>query len=181
MLLSAPAPELSVGMMRAYVGLGANLGQAAQTLEAALAALAVLPNTRLVGRSALYRSVPVDAKGPDYTNAVAALNTTLPASELLARLHAIEQAHGRQRPYRNAPRTLDLDLLCVDQQQVHSPTLTLPHPRLHLRAFVLLPLLELAPDLSLPGLGLLRDHLPALAEQGVQRLPQQQSRPTIPT
>lgn len=145
-----------------------------------MGALAALPQSLLVGQSWLYRSVPIDAKGPDYTNAVAALDTTLPAPELLARLHAIEQAHGRQRPYRNAPRTLDLDLLCVDQQQVHSPTLTLPHPRLHLRAFVLLPLLDLAPDLSLPGLGLLRDHLPALAGQGVQRLPQQESPPTIP-
>ncbi len=158
------------GAALAYIGLGANLGPVEQTLQAALEALAQLPDCRVAGRSALYRSVPVDAGGPDFINAVAALHTCMPALELLARLQAIEQAHGRQRPYRNAPRTLDLDLLCLGQQTHAGPTLSLPHPRLHLRAFVLLPLLELAPDLALPGLGPLRPWLAGVADQAIERI-----------
>lgn len=151
--------------------MGANLGQAAQTLGSALSALAALPQSLLVGQSSLYCSAPIDAQGPDYTNAVAALDTRLAPADLLIRLQAIEHGHGRQRAYRNAPRTLDLDLLCVDQLQIDTDTLTLPHPRLHLRAFVLLPLLELAPELALPGLGPLRHHLAGVADQVLQRLP----------
>ena len=167
---STPAPEPPAGRSLAYVGLGANLGQAVQTLEAAFAAMAALPATRLVGRSALYRSAPVDAHGPDFTNAVAALATSLAPADLLARLQAIENDHGRERTYRNAPRTLDLDLLCVGQQTHASPTLTLPHPRLHQRAFVLRPLLELAPDLDLPGLGPLNLWLAGVADQPIERV-----------
>jgi 2-amino-4-hydroxy-6-hydroxymethyldihydropteridine diphosphokinase len=153
---------------RAYIGLGANLGDAAGQVEAALAALAAEPGCRLVARSSLYRSAPVDATGPDYINAVAALDTTLDPHALLARLQAIEQRFGRERPYANAPRTLDLDLLLHGHSVLDSPALTLPHPRLHRRAFVLRPLAELSPDLPIPGLGPARGLLAGVAEQAIE-------------
>jgi 2-amino-4-hydroxy-6-hydroxymethyldihydropteridine diphosphokinase len=113
----------------------------------------------------------VDAGGPDFYNAVAALCTTLAPAALLSALQAIEQAFGRQRPYVNAPRTLDLDLLLLGDQVLSTPTLTLPHLRLHQRAFVLQPLLELDPALAAPGLGPLAAWLPATAAQRIERLP----------
>ena len=134
----------------AWIGLGANLGECAGTLRTALAALAALPGTRLLRVSSLYRSAPVDAGGPDYLNAVAEMATELPPHDLLAALQAIERAAGRERPYRNAPRTLDLDILLYGDLRLDSATLMLPHPRMHERAFVLLPLAELAPDRVLP-------------------------------
>lgn len=158
-------------LRRAYVGLGANLGDARLTLQAALDALAVLPDTRLVAVSSLYRSAPIDSSGPDYLNAVAALDTALEPHALLSALQAIEQVHGRERPYRNAPRTLDLDLLLHGDTCLDTPTLTLPHPRLHQRAFVLLPLAEIAPALALPGRGAVADWLPGVADQTVERCP----------
>lgn len=158
--------------MQAFVGLGANLGELRPALQQALAALALLPQTRLVAVSSAYRSAPVDAAGPDYLNAVAEIDTALPAAGLLAALHAIETAQGRERPFLNAPRTLDLDLLLYADQQQHAPDLTLPHPRLHRRAFVLLPLLELSPGLVVPGLGSLAAYLPQLADQAITRDPQ---------
>jgi 2-amino-4-hydroxy-6-hydroxymethyldihydropteridine diphosphokinase len=130
----------------AFVGLGANLGEPQRALADALAALARLPDTRLVRSSRVYRSAPVDAGGPDFFNAVAQLETRLTAPELLAQLQAIEDAAGRERPYRNAPRTLDLDLLLYGSARIASARLTVPHPRLRERAFVLLPLRELAPE-----------------------------------
>jgi len=130
----------------AFVALGANLGDATRTLGDAIEALDRLPETRVTSRSSFYRSAPVDAKGPDFINAVVAIETGLPALELLGQLHAIEQAAGRERPYRNAPRTLDLDLLLYAQEVIATPELTVPHPRMHERAFVLLPLAEIAPQ-----------------------------------
>jgi len=156
--------------VRAYIGLGANLGDARAALDAAAAALAALPGTSGCARSSLYRSAPVDADGPDFVNAVVALDTALDASALLAALQAIEAAAGRERPYRHAPRVLDLDLLAHGDTRITTPALTLPHPRLQQRAFVLRPLLELAPDLVLPGLGRLADHLAATADQRIERL-----------
>lgn len=129
----------------AFVGLGANLGEPLRALREAMAALARLPVTRLVRSSRIYRSAPVDAGGPDYLNAVAELETGLAAPELLARLQDIERAAGRERPYPNAPRTLDLDLLLYGDARIASAALTVPHPRMRERAFVLLPLRELAP------------------------------------
>jgi 2-amino-4-hydroxy-6-hydroxymethyldihydropteridine diphosphokinase len=138
-----------VKLQRAYVGLGANLGADLQgTLKAAVRELAALPGTHLAGVSSVWRSAPVDAGGPDFLNAVAALDTELAPLELLDALQAIEAAHGRERPYRHAPRTLDLDLLLHGDVVLESARLTLPHPRLTERAFVLLPLLELAPELE---------------------------------
>lgn len=156
----------------AYIGLGANLGDALGALRAALAALRELPGTRLAAVSSLYRSAPIDATGPDYLNAVARLDTALAPHELLAALQAIELAHGRERPYRNAPRTLDLDLLLHGAARIDTPMLTLPHPRLHERAFVLLPLAEIAPSLVLPGLGPIEAALARVRDQRIKRSPE---------
>lgn len=154
----------------AYVGLGANLGgdpaQLRATLVSAWRALAALPDSEVRATSSLWRSAPVDAAGPDYLNAVVALHTGLAPLALLHALQAVESAHGRERPYRNAPRTLDLDLLLHGEAAMHSAELTLPHPRMHQRAFVLRPLLEVA-----PGLDALSADLAALADQALQRLP----------
>ena len=133
-----------------YIGLGANLGDARGAVQAALDALGQLPASHLVAVSPLYRSAPVEAGGSDYVNAVAALTTQLTAPDLLAALQAIENAAGRQRPYRNAPRTLDLDLLLYGQACIQSDRLTVPHPRLRQRAFVLKPLADIAPGLVTP-------------------------------
>ncbi len=156
---------------RAYVGIGANLGDARATVAAALTALAALSGCWLVRASASYRSAPVNASGPDFINAVAALDTTLAPLALLAALQAIELQFGRQRPYPNAPRTLDLDLLLHGHALLQTPALTLPHPRLQQRAFVLQPLLEIAPDLAAPGLGPLAGWLTGTADQPIERLP----------
>ncbi|HMO46400.1 MAG TPA: 2-amino-4-hydroxy-6-hydroxymethyldihydropteridine diphosphokinase [Rubrivivax sp.] len=155
-------------MERAFVGVGANLGDALATVRAALQALGRLPLTQCIACSSLYRSAPVDAGGPDYVNAVAELRTALAPHELLRRLQAIEARFGRVRSVRNAPRTLDLDLLLYGQQLRHDAELTLPHPRLHLRAFVLEPLAELDAALSLPGLGPLAPWRQRAADQPVE-------------
>ena len=155
---------------RVFVGLGANLGRARGTLLAAAGDLTALPQTRVVQLSSIYRTAPVDAGGPDFFNAVAELHCELEPAALLAHLHAIEVQHGRERPYLNAPRTLDLDLLLFGARVLHSATLTLPHPRLHLRAFVLRPLLELAPGLQHPLLGDLAPCARRAADQRIERL-----------
>jgi len=156
-------------MERAYVGLGANLGDARGALAAALKALAELPLTRVVAVSSIYRTAPIDSSGPDYLNAVAALDTALAPEALLRSLLEIELQHGRERPYRNAPRTLDLDLLLHGDHVMRTPELTLPHPRLHQRAFVLHPLLEIAPAIAAPGLGPLAPCLQQVADQRIER------------
>jgi len=156
--------------VRAFVGVGANLGEAQATVRAALQALGRLPETRCIAISSLYRSAPIEASGPDFINAVAELHSTLPALALLRELQAIEHTFGRVRSVRNAPRTLDLDLLLYGEQVMDSDVLTLPHPRLHLRAFVLRPLAELAPALTLPGLGSLGPWLQHAADQTIERL-----------
>ena len=159
-------------MSTAYVALGANLGDAAATVRAAFGALANLPESRISRTSSLYRTAPVGlAAQPDFINAVAALDTTLAPEALLAELLAVEARFGRIRAEKNGPRTLDLDLLLYDQRCIDlAPHLLLPHPRLHLRAFVLYPLAEIAPDLALPGRGTLAAWLPAVANQGISRL-----------
>jgi len=136
----------------AYIGLGANLGDAQTTLHQALEALSATPGIWALRASRVYRSAPVEAEGPDYFNAVAELRTSLDALALLRRLQAIEYTHHRQRPYRNAPRTLDLDLLWYGGQTLACAALQVPHPRMRRRAFVLRPLMELAPTLHLDGL-----------------------------
>jgi 2-amino-4-hydroxy-6-hydroxymethyldihydropteridine diphosphokinase len=156
--------------LRAWIGLGANLGDARAAVFGALAELAALPASRLVAQSSLYRSAPVDATGPDFVNAVAGIDTALTATDLLAALQSIEQRHGRVRGERNAPRTLDLDLLLHGEAVIDTPALTLPHPRLHERAFVLLPLAEVAPALVVPGRGAVRELLRGLGAQAIERL-----------
>ncbi len=131
----------------ATIGLGANLGDARQAVHGAVAAIAALDGCQLLTTSPLYRSAPIDSSGPDYFNAVLQISTRLTAPDLLACLHRIERGAGRERPYRNAPRTLDLDLLLYGQARLDSPTLTVPHPRMLLRAFVLRPLADIAPAL----------------------------------
>lgn len=160
--------------MRAWIGLGANLGDAAGALSRALDAIDALPVTQVVRVSSLYRSAPVDAQGPDFVNAVAEIETTLKPPELLAQLLTIEAGEGRQRPYRNAPRTLDLDLLLASDAdgplRIDSASLVLPHPRMHLRAFVLAPLAELDAQLAVPGHGRVADLLAACADQRIERI-----------
>ena len=148
----------------AYVALGANLGEAAAVVASAIDALHRLADTRLEARSHLYRRAPVDAQGPDFINAVAAVSTRLTAPDLLLALRQLEQRAGRERPYRNAPRTLDLDLLLYGDACIDSPSLTVPHPRMMERAFVLIPLAEIAPDL-VPAAA-----LAAVAGQRIERL-----------
>lgn len=158
-------------MKTAYVALGANLDDPATTVRAAFAALANLPDSRIVRCSSLYRTAPVGiADQPEFINAVAELETSLAPEALLDALLEIEQRFGRIRAERNGPRTLDLDLLLYDDQCVDLPRLTLPHPRLHLRAFVLQPLAEIAPDLEIPGRGTVAAWLPAVANQGIVKL-----------
>ena len=156
---------------RVFVGLGANLGDARSTLTQALASIAALPGTRVLGRSSMYRTAPVDATGPDFVNCVAELDTRLSAEQLLRALQGIEQAHGRERPYRNAPRTLDLDILVYGDQLIDTAHLTVPHPRLHQRAFVLQPLAELAFDLVVPGRGPVGALAAGVTDQAIERLP----------
>lgn len=158
-------------MSLAYIALGANLGDPAATVNAAFAALDQLPESRLLAKSALYRTAPVGiADQPEFVNAAALIDTTLAPEALLDALLGIEQTFGRIRAERNGPRTLDLDLLLYDELTLATPRLTLPHPRLHLRAFVLQPLADLAPDLAIPGRGRLAAWLPAVANQGICRL-----------
>ena len=158
-------------MTTAYVGLGSNLGDRAAELDRAFAELAALPSTTLVACSSRYRTAPVAASGGDYLNAVARLRTTLAPAALLRALRAIERAHGRERPFANAPRTLDLDLLLHGDAVLASDELTLPHPRLHERAFVVVPLAEVAPsDLVVPGRGALAALRPAVAAQRIVKL-----------
>ncbi|RYY73001.1 MAG: 2-amino-4-hydroxy-6-hydroxymethyldihydropteridine diphosphokinase [Comamonadaceae bacterium] len=149
----------------ACIGLGANLGDPLASLRQALAALGALPATRLVRSSRFYRSAPVDAGGPDFINAVALVETRLDPVELLAALQGVEQAAGRERPYRNAPRTLDLDLLLYGDARIDSPALTVPHPRMRERAFVLLPLADVAPQ------RVAASDLAAVATQRITALP----------
>lgn len=147
---------------RAYIGLGSNLDHPAQQIERALAALRELTQTQLVAVSPLYRSSPWgDPDQDDFVNAVAAIDTQLTPHALLRALLAIEQRQGRDRSSgrRNGPRTLDLDLLCFDALVLDEPGLQLPHPRLGERAFVLLPLCDLAPELMIPGQGVVRSLL----------------------
>ena len=167
----ADRPEALAGDgERVFIGLGANLGDARATVALALKALGELPQTRLVAASPLYRSAPVDAQGPDFVNAVAELRTGLTPLELLQALQAIEQTHGRERPHQNAPRTLDLDLLLYGQRVVSEPGLAVPHPRLHERAFALLPLADLAPELRHPLLGPLAAFRERVADQPIEPL-----------
>ena len=155
----------------AFVGLGANLGGPESGVRQALGELDALPHTRVVKSSSLYRSQPLGyADQPPFVNAVAQLETGLPAERLLGELQAIEARHGRQRSFPNAPRTLDLDLLLFGNLTLDSPGLKIPHPRMHERAFVLLPLVEIGPEVEIPGRGPAKAFLEMCRDQGVARI-----------
>jgi len=148
----------------ATIGLGANLGDARQAVQDAMRDIAAFEHCQLHAASPLYRSAPVDSSGPDYINAVMQISTRLSAPDLLARLHQLERGAGRERPYRNAPRTLDLDILRYGAARIDSPTLTVPHPRMHQRAFVLRPLADIAPAL------VSAQDLHAVADQAIEKV-----------
>lgn len=163
--------ESSSAPHRAFVALGANLADPAAQVRAAAVALADLPATKLLGVSSLYRTAPVGIHDqPDFINAVAVLETTLSAHALLAELFKIEARFGRSRDFHQAPRTLDLDLLLFDAQTIASDDLIVPHPRMHLRAFVVMPLLEIAPACRIPGRGLASAWAPAVATQRIEKM-----------
>lgn len=172
--MAVRAPALPAGSTTAFVGLGGNLGDAAAAVCAAVASLGALPQTRLLAASRLYRTPAWGLTSqPDFVNAVAMLETRLVASELLEALLGIERAAGRERGLRArrwGPRTLDLDLLMFGDQIIDAPGLQVPHPHLHERAFVLVPLGEVAPSLVIPGRGLVQDLLAAVATDDVQAL-----------
>jgi 2-amino-4-hydroxy-6-hydroxymethyldihydropteridine diphosphokinase len=173
----------------AFIGLGSNLEDPHNQLQRAFVDLEGLPDTRLVARSSLYRSAPLGCPDhsdmssqsdmsnqpdfqnqPDFVNAVAKIATSLSPQALLQALLHIEHQHGRKRTFRNAPRTLDLDVLLYDDMQLHEHGLTIPHPQMHLRAFVLQPLLEIAPDIGIPGVGQAQWSLQACDDQVLERI-----------
>ena len=155
----------------AYIGLGSNLQDPHGQLRRAFADIEGLPDTSVVAQSSLYRSAPIGLLDqPDFVNAVAKISTALTPQELLKALLDIEHQHGRERSVRNAPRTLDLDVLLYDELQLHEHGLSIPHPQMHLRAFVLQPLLEIAPDVSIPGMGQATGWLQACEDQVLEKL-----------
>lgn len=157
-------------MVTCYIGVGANLGDAQANVQAAIDSLATIAHTRLTGQSSLFRTAPIDAGGDDYVNAVARIETTLPAETLLAGLQDIEARLGRERTYRNAPRTIDLDLLLYGQEIISRAELTVPHPRMTERAFALIPLLQLDPLINVPGRGPAHSFVPGVAGQSITRI-----------
>ena len=158
-------------MVRAFVGLGANVGDPVAQVSRALAKLAGLEKTRVERTSSLYRTAPLGhVDQPEFVNAVASLETALTPRELLDALLGIEEAAGRERTFRNAPRVLDLDLLLYGDEIIDAPGLEVPHPRMHERAFVLIPLLEIAPDVVIPRRGRAADLLGRLESQAVRKL-----------
>lgn len=153
-----------------YIGLGANLGNPRDTINAAIIKLSALLSTQLIRSSSLYTSAPLDADGDDYINAVVELHTQLSPTELHSQLQLIELQFGRTRSFQNAPRTLDLDLLLYEQLIIDTPTLQIPHPRMTQRAFVILPLLEIAPQINIPLFGAGCSLLFALQNQVIQKI-----------
>jgi 2-amino-4-hydroxy-6-hydroxymethyldihydropteridine diphosphokinase len=148
----------------AYIGLGGNLGDARAAVRQAMNDIATLPLTTVTRRSSLYSTAPVDSSGPDYINAVVAVSTDLSAPDLLAHLQQLELSAGRKRPYRNAPRTLDTDILLYGDLHITDVGLEVPHPRMFQRAFVLVPLAEIAPEQVQPA------QLQAVRDQVIKRL-----------
>lgn len=154
-----------------WVGLGSNLEQPRTQVRSALNELSRLPDTRLLAESSLYRSAPMGPQDqPAYINAVARLETRLAAEGLLDALQAIENLHGRVRNERWGPRTLDLDILLYGSEQFSNSRLTVPHPGMAERSFVLYPMAEIDPGLDIPGLGLLRELLTGCSSEGLERL-----------
>ena len=157
----------------AYIAIGSNLEEPEHQVRDAFEELAMLPQTRLARVSSLYRTAPVGfADQPDFVNAMAQIETALPPRALLEALLRIERRRGRVREFANAPRTLDLDIALYDEVTVDDPGLTIPHPRMHERAFVMVPLAEIAPDVIIPGRGRAADIAAKLDVSGIDRIPQ---------
>jgi 2-amino-4-hydroxy-6-hydroxymethyldihydropteridine diphosphokinase len=163
-------------MKQAFVALGSNLANPISQVKSAFVALEKIPKTLVLKKSALYKTAPIDCPQisiesvPDFINAVAELETSLSPEALLDALHAIENNAGRMRPYANAPRVLDCDLLLYDDIVLNTDKLTLPHPRMHQRGFVLLPLFEIAPQLSIPNHGKIAQLITSDLIQDIQKL-----------
>ncbi|MBJ9714640.1 2-amino-4-hydroxy-6-hydroxymethyldihydropteridine diphosphokinase [Burkholderia gladioli] len=157
-------------MTLAYLGLGANLGDARQTLKDAVVCLAQQCAVTVLGKSSLYRTAPIDAGGDDYYNCAVKIETRLAARELLRLCQQIEHHFGRERPFHNAPRTLDIDILLYGDHTIDEPDLVVPHPRLTGRAFVLVPLVELDPALAIPTHGHAQAFLTAVAAQRIEKV-----------
>lgn len=158
-------------MARAFIGFGGNIGDTRQLITDAIICLAQRRELQILAKSCFYQSAPVDAAGGDYINSVIEIETQLSPYGLLHVCQAVEQEFGRERPYANAPRTLDLDILAFEGISQNEAELTLPHPRIIERSFVLLPLLEIAPDFFLPNIGKLQAYLPKVAHQRIEKLP----------
>jgi 2-amino-4-hydroxy-6-hydroxymethyldihydropteridine diphosphokinase len=157
-------------MAKAFIGFGGNIGDTRQLITDAIVCLALRSELQILAKSCFYQSAPVEATGGDYINAVVEIETELTPYGLLHVCQAIEQQFGRERPYSNAPRTLDLDILSFEGVTQNETELMLPHPRIIERSFVLLPLLEIAPDFFLPNLGELKAYLPNVAHQRIEKL-----------
>jgi 2-amino-4-hydroxy-6-hydroxymethyldihydropteridine diphosphokinase len=157
-------------MTVAYLGLGANLGDARQTLKDAVVCLAQQATVTVLAKSSLYRTEPIDSGGDDYYNCVVKIDTTLAARQLLGLCQSIEHHFGRERPHRNAPRTLDIDILLYGEARLDEADLIVPHPRLTDRAFALVPLLELDAAIEIPARGRAASFLPAVASQRVEKV-----------
>jgi len=158
-------------MARAFIGFGGNIGDTRQLITDAIICLAQRCELHILAKSCFYQSAPVEAKGGDYINAVIEIETELSPYGLLHICQAVEQEFGRERPYANAPRTLDLDILSFEGVSQADAELTLPHPRIIERTFLLHPLLEIAPNFFLPNLGELKHFLPQVAHQRIEKLP----------
>lgn len=154
----------------AYIGIGANLGDARHSVSSALRELGEMPKTCVTAQSSLYRTAPIDADGDDYINAVARIDTLLTPEELLNALRSIELSHGRERSHVNAPRTLDLDVLLYGSEIIETETLSVPHPRMTQRAFVLIPLLQIDPQIDIPGRGPAHEFVSGVAEQAIWKI-----------
>lgn len=161
---------MSRAQVSCFIGIGSNLGDAKTNVRQAIERIGQIADTRLTGQSSLFRTAPIDASGDDYINAVVRIETTLLPEELLQALQAIEQNMGRERPYRNAPRTLDLDILLYGSQTILTDSLTVPHPRMTQRAFVLIPLLQVDPFITIPGQGAAHAFVAAVAGQAIQKI-----------
>jgi len=161
----------ALNLVPAFIALGANLSNPESQVRAGFEALSMLPNTLLAAMSSLYRSAPVGyLDQPDFVNAVARIDTALEPRQLLDELLGIEKQFGRVREFPNSPRTLDLDIILYGEREVREPGLTIPHPRMHERAFVVVPLAEIAPDAIVPGRGRVRDLVAGVAAAGLAKL-----------
>ena len=164
------ALNTSSPLVLATIGLGANLGDAQQHVKDAIAKIAQLPSSTLIKQSALFCSAPIDASGDDFINAVIQIRTQLSAEQLLIALQQIEHHFGRERPYINAPRTLDLDILLFGDVQISNDTLQIPHPRMTTRAFVIMPLLQIDPNITIPGYGSIKQFVPHVMHQTIHQV-----------